>query len=128
MAKKNHPYLPLYVKDFLTDEKLIECSAATVGVYIKIMCIMHRSETYGRIKLKAKYKQSSEQMLKQMARMLRKQIIFEEVVIEKALEELVSEGVCYIEGDYLCQKRMIKDAELGQKRAYAGSKGGRSKK
>ena len=43
MALRDQPYLPLYVQDFLTDEKLAECSAMATGVYIRLMCIMHKS-------------------------------------------------------------------------------------
>ncbi len=54
MALRNQPYLPLFVQDYLTDEKLNECSAQSQGVYIKIMCLMHKSETYGKNFAKAK--------------------------------------------------------------------------
>lgn len=59
MALRNQPYIPLYVEDFLTDEKLNLCSAATQGIYIKMMCIFHKSENYGGILLKQKDKQNS---------------------------------------------------------------------
>ena len=59
MALRDQPYLPLYVQDFLTDEKLIECSASATGVYIRVMCIMHKSDPYGMILLKQKDKQTS---------------------------------------------------------------------
>ena len=58
MALRNQPYLPLYVQDFMTDEKLNECSPAANGIYIRLMCILHKSETYGQILLKQKYKQN----------------------------------------------------------------------
>jgi uncharacterized protein YdaU (DUF1376 family) len=64
MALRNQPYIPLYVQDFLTDEKLIECSAQSTGVYIRLMCIMHKSEDYGKILLKQKDKQSDKQIKK----------------------------------------------------------------
>ena len=59
MALRNSPYLPLYVQDFLTDEKLADCSANANGVYIRLMCILHKSEPYGKILLKQKYKQNA---------------------------------------------------------------------
>ena len=40
MALRDQPYIPLYVQDFMTDEKLNECSAESTGVYIRIMCLM----------------------------------------------------------------------------------------
>ena len=48
MALRDQPYIPLYVQDFMTDEKLNECSAATTEVYIRLMCVMHKSEKIGR--------------------------------------------------------------------------------
>ena len=62
MALRDQPYLPLYIQDFLTDEKLSECSASATGVYIRIMCLMHKSEHYGKILLKQKHKQTGKQI------------------------------------------------------------------
>jgi len=35
---KKLPYFSLYVQDFLTDEKLMECSALATGICIKTIC------------------------------------------------------------------------------------------
>lgn len=51
MALRDQPYLPLYVNDFLSDEKLNNCSAESTGVYIRLMCLMHKSNEYGVISL-----------------------------------------------------------------------------
>lgn len=123
MALRDQPYLPLYVQDFLTDEKLIECSAQTTGVYIRLMCIMHKSDEYGTILLKQKDKQSDEQ-IKNFALKLIKQMPFSEQIIFEALNELLNEKVLIIEGDYLIQKRMVKDNDLSLKRSIAGKEGG----
>ena len=123
MALRNQPYIPLYVQDFLTDEKLIECSAKATGVYIRIMCIMHKSEEYGTILLKQKDKQTYEQ-INNFASKLVKQMPYSETVIMESLTELIEEKVLFIEGDSLKQKRMIKDNNISIVRAEAGSKGG----
>ena len=139
MALREQPYLPLYVQDFMTDEKLNECSAAATGVYIRLMCLMHKSETYGKILLKQKYKQIAsknenllEQNIKQnlkfayyFAYQLQKQMPFSTKEIASGLEELLNENVLHIEDDYLYQKRMVHDEEVSRKRSSAGSKGGR---
>jgi len=62
MALRDQPYIPLMVKDWLTDEKLKECSASSLGVYVYIMCAMHKSREYGTILLKQKNKQTSDQI------------------------------------------------------------------
>ena len=124
MALRNSPYLPLYVQDFLTDEKLADCSASANGVYIRLMCILHKSEHYGKILLKQKYKQN-ENMCLNFASMLVRQMPYSMSEIHDGLEELLDNKIIEIEGDYLLQKRMVKDGELSEKRAVAGQKGGK---
>ena len=58
MALRDQPYLPLYVQDYLTDEKLNNCSASSQGIYIKIMCLFHKCDPYGGILLKQNDKQN----------------------------------------------------------------------
>lgn len=124
MSLRNCPYLPLYVQDFLTDEKLIDCSASANGVYIRLMCILHKSEPYGKILLKQKYKQN-ESMCLNFASMLLRQMPYSMSEIHDGLEELLENKIIEIDGDYLLQKRMVKDGELSEKRAVAGKKGGK---
>lgn len=124
MALRDQPYLPLFVQDFLTDEKLIECSAQANGVYIRYMCIAHKSEEYGKVLLKQKDKQSSEQ-IKNFALKLAKQMPYPVEVIEEGLEELIREAVLILEGDILLQKRMVKDNTVSSARSLAGKKGGK---
>ena len=123
MALRNQPYLPLYVQDYLTDEKLNECSAETQGVYIKLMCLMHKSKKYGTILLKQKDKQTESKVLN-FACKLANHLTFNIDLIEKALNQLIEEEVLVVDGDYLLQKRMVKDGLLSEKRAIAGKKGG----
>lgn len=123
MALRDQPYLPLYVQDFLTDEKLIECSASATGVYIRVMCIMHKSDPYGMILLKQKDKQTSS-TIQNFALKLIKSLPYDLDVIKSGLEELINEDVLQIEDDKLIQKRMVKDFSISNKRAEAGKKGG----
>jgi len=123
MALRDQPYLPLYVQDFMTDEKLIECSAATTGVYIRLMCLMHKSEKYGTILLRQKDKQTTNQ-IKNFAYKVGKSMPYIFEVVHDAILELVTEGVLQIEGDQLIQRRMVKDFDISIKRSEAGTKGG----
>lgn len=125
MALRGQPYIPLYVQDFMTDEKLNECSAESTGVYIRIMCVMHKSQEYGTILLKQKDKQSGS-MIRNFACKLQRQMPYQVDVIERSLAELVEEEVLTIDGDVLMQKRMVKDGKLSEIRASAGSKGGKT--
>jgi uncharacterized protein YdaU (DUF1376 family) len=122
MALRGQPYIPLYVQDFMTDEKLNECSAESTGVYIRIMCVMHKSEKYGTILLRQK-DQQSDSKIKNFAFKLMKQMPYQVDVIERSLQELIEEGVLTVDGDVLYQKRMVKDGNLSDIRACAGSKG-----
>ncbi len=122
MSLRNQPYLPLYVQDFLTDEKLIECSAKSTGVYIRIMCILHKSDKYGCILLKQKDKQTDSN-IKNFALKLAKQMPYDLSEIEESLIELLDEKVLILEEDMLFQKRMKNDGIISDKRSEAGKKG-----
>jgi len=124
MALRNQPYIPLYVQDFLTDEKLNECSASATGVYIKLMCIMHKSEQYGIFLLKQKDKQTDKQ-IKNFALKLVKHLPYTIDVIESGLTELIDEGVVQLNDNGLQQKRMIHDNDISIKRSISGAKGGK---
>ena len=127
MALKDQPYFPLYVRDFMTDEKLAECSAESTGVYIWLLCMMHKSEPYGTILLKQKDKQTDNQ-IHNFAIKISKRTPFSIDIIERALEELISEDVIQMHDDCLSQKRMLKDSEISEKRSIAGSRGGSKNK
>ncbi len=127
MALRDQPYIPLYVQDYLTDEKLNECGAASQGIYIKIICIMHKSEEYGVILLKQKDKQTDKQ-IKNFASKLSRLLTFNADEIHEAVKELTEEKVLTIRGDKLIQRRMVKDNEISEKRSAAGKKGGNNNK
>lgn len=125
MALRDQPSLKLNVKDFLNDERLLECSASATGVYIRLMCMMHMSEVYGKIALKPRDLSlfGGNDPLELFASQLVRHMPYDRKEILNALKELVAEGVIYVDGNYLCQKRMIRDAEISEKRAEAGRRG-----
>lgn len=124
MALRDQPYLPLYVQDYLTDEKLNMCSPAAQGVYIKIMCILHKQETYGEVVLfKQKDKQKSS-MIENFALRFTKLLPFTYDDILSALSELTEEAVLIIDGDRIYQPRMVKDNRISEARSKAAKKGG----
>lgn len=141
MALRDQPYFPFYVQDYMTDEKLAECSAEANGVYIRVMCLMHKSEPYGVIILKQKFKKTHDKTsdskakpkqnlskISNFAKMLVRQMPYSEDEIFRGLCELIEEGVIHLHDDCLIQKRMKKDGEISMKRSNCGSKGGRSVK
>lgn len=123
MALRNQPYIPLYVMDVLTDEKLVECSAEAHGIYFRLICILHKSDEYGKLLLKQKDKQSDKQIYNFALKLL-KQMPFSVDIIERGLQELLDEGVIQSDGDYLVQKRMVRDNEISLVRSQSGKKGG----
>jgi len=125
MARKDKPYLPLYVQDVLTDERLIECSAESHGVYLRLMCILHKQDKYGLLCLKQKHKQS-ESKFENFALMLGKQMPFGQKQIQDCLQELNDEGVICVDDFSLYQKRMVSDGELSLVRSNIGKTGGSS--
>lgn len=118
MAQRNLPYLKLYVQDFMSDEKLNECSAEATGVYIRLMCIMHKNEEYGVVRLKAKDKHSGRPVA-DLARKLARQMPYDAKTIERGLAELLEEGVLNLDGDVLYQKRMVHDGKVSAARSAA---------
>lgn len=122
MALRDAPYLPLYVNDFMTDEKLNNCSAESTGVYIRLMCLMHKSQTYGKVLLRQKDRQNERQVLN-FAAMLARHMPYSIETIARSLDELLEEGVIYLDGDELCQKRMIHDGIVSERRSENGKKG-----
>jgi hypothetical protein len=123
MALRNQPYLPLYVQDFLTDEKLNMCSWSTQGIYIKILCVLHKQADYGSILFKQEDKQDFFTSL-DFAAILVKHIPCQMYDMLNALEELLKYEVLVIENNRLLQRRMVKDNQTSMERSKAGKKGG----
>lgn len=123
MALTDQPYLPLYVDDWMNNSKLKLCSPGAHGLMISIMCIMHKSDSYGVILLKQKFKQTDKQETN-FALQIAKLSTFDLLEIEKFFYELLEEKVLKIEGDSLICSRMVKDASISKKRASSGKTGG----
>lgn len=123
MPLTNQPYLPLFVKDWLTSKKLKFCEINSHGLMINIMCYMHKEDDYGIILLEEKYKQNGSTVTN-FALQFTKLLPFDKETIIKSLTELLQQKVLYLEDDRLICKRMVKDAKLSEIRALSGSKGG----
>ena len=130
MALRNQPYIPLYVQDYLSDEKLSCCSLSSQGVYIRILCVLHKSDTYGGILFKQIPKQnfSSNQYF---AFIISKQIGCTILEVAEALDELlffevlkIRKNESFENADFLYQKRMEKDFDISLKRSDNAKKGG----
>lgn len=118
MALRNQPYIPMMVKDILTDEKLKECSPSTWGVYTVIMCVLHKQHEYGTLTVKEKNNIHSDVILN-FSEMIKKHTHFTLDEIDSALKQLIDEEVVTIKGNKLIQKRMVRDNEISLTRANA---------
>jgi hypothetical protein len=125
MALTNQPYIPLYVRDWLTSNKLKMCSLSAQGLMINLMCIMHKEDQYGTLLLKQNFKHHSDICLN-FASYLARLLPFSQEEIAPALYELINEKVIYMDDDSIYCNRMIEDARLSTARASSGSKGGKS--
>jgi len=123
MPLNNQPYLPLYVDDWMNNNKLKLCSPGSHGLMISIMCLMHKEEEYGKILLKQKFKQTDKQILN-FASQIAKQTSFDLLDVELYLTELITEKVLFFEDDYLICNRMVKMANISTIRAGVGKEGG----
>lgn len=123
MALTDQPYLPLYVDDWMNNNKLKMCSPAAHGLMIVILCIMHKEAEYGTILLKQKFRQTSKQE-KNFALQISRLSPFEAADIEDPFNELLNEGALTIIDDTLICPRMVKDCKLSVARSLAGKTGG----
>lgn len=135
MALRDNPYIMLDVNDFMNDEKLRECSPASVGIYIRLLCVLHKSDTYGVLLYQQKDVQKAEicgyknpNKIQIFVTMLSRQLPETPAEIEAALIELSEEGVIKITENRLEQKRMIRDAEISEKRQQARAQRGKGQK
>lgn len=126
MALRDQPYFPLYVQDYLTDEKLNMCGLASQGLYIKILCLLHKQEKYGAILLQQKRKQIEDKKVF-FVDYISKQIPVQREIIAECLTELIDEGVLTMDDEMLYQKRMVRDGEISKIRQKAGNRSGGSR-
>lgn len=127
MALRDQPYITLYVQDYLSDENLSKCSLAAQGAYMRILCVLHKSETYGGILFGNLFKQNLDAS-RYFATVLAKQTGIEIREISQIIDELLFYRVLKVgEKDgvpFLYQSRMIRDSELSIKRSQSAKKGG----
>jgi hypothetical protein len=124
MALTDQPYLPLYVDDWMNNNKLKVCSAGSHGLMISIMCLMHKEVNYGVIQLKDKFK-ITDNTVDNFAHQIKKQTSFEIDEVLILLRELVAEDVLCIDGEFLMCRRMVKRANISKVRSESGSEGGK---
>ena len=131
MAAKDQT-LQLNTQDFLSDIRLRECAAASVGVYIMTLCLLFRQEERGILSLTERdIKNATEEspdVVTLFTEKLRRHLPFDSNTIERALYELLDAGVLLIDGTRLISEEVVKNTQTSEKRSSAGRMGGRLKK
>ena len=111
-----HPWLKFYTNDWLSDEALRACSFGAKGLWINMLCLMHKSQKRGHLLINNRAPSMSE-----LARM----VGGSEDEIIPLLNELKNAGVFTQNGDgIVVSRRMVRDDKKARKCAAAGRKGG----
>ena len=152
MALSKQPYFPLYVRDYMSDERLSFCSLGAVGLFFRLICIMHLSEQYGHyilnknsLKNLARFSRKKdtrsgaekgvlegskecsesarEALVNALSTQLSKSTSNTKTAVKNALNELIDAGILVLTDNGFYQPEMVKMDELSQKRAISGEKG-----
>lgn len=107
-----NPYIPFYVGDWLKDPAVTDCSPATRGIWIDLLCSMHERQSSGKLVGNAE----------QLSRVSRCSV----AQFNAAAADLLNTGAAEVferNGVFtiIC-RRLKREAEISQKRAAAGSK------
>lgn len=150
MALRDQPYIPFYVDDYLSDEKVKQCDPSSEGIYIRVLCNMHKSKSYGQIEItpfdQAKLKQTASKIVvtdeeKSLLSYVGIAVSDFSIMVAKisnligrsneqvfrALLDLLGNDVLQMDGLVLLQKRMVRDGQKSEARAKAGRIGGSNK-
>lgn len=113
------PYFPFYPDDWLSDEKLRACTSAARGLWIDLLCLMHKNDRRGHLEIVGQPASHA-----QIARMTGRTP--DEVASQ--LQELINAGVpSALDHGILFSRRMVRDEGIRQVRSRAGSEGGKAK-
>lgn len=123
------PAILFYTKDWLTDINLQSCSISAQGLWIKLMCIMHGSDEYGKILLKQMFNEIPNLDYNLSWINCKKLAGICGLTVETftpLITELLTNNVARID-DFgnMYSKRMINDENLSIIRKEAGGKGGK---
>ena len=122
------PYMKFYCQDWLKDSQLRLCSAATRGIFIDMLAMMHDFEKRGYLAIVEKANGKlieSKLKAKQIARLIGE----DSSEVETALEELLRYNVLKTDAEgFFYSKRMVEESEISKARSANGKQGGRGNK
>lgn len=119
-ASENIPSFQFYPNDWLSDVNLRMCSVASKGLWIDLICLMHRTKRVGYLVQKVDQK-----WINLDAKMIQKLTGIGHKKVSNLIQELIKNEVLRIDEEGLMySKRIVKDEALRATRRVAGKKGG----
>lgn len=113
----NHPWLKFYVRDWIGDMQLRQCSIASRGVWFELLCVMHCAKRPGYLE-SASGKALSEDSISTLIGVPKGDLV-------ACMAELLSHEVPSVTEDGTWfNRRMVRDNAKALKCSEAGSKGG----
>lgn len=119
MGAKKLPFLQLFVDDYLADEKLGLCSLAARGLWMHLLCLMHKSDRRGYLQQANGQPCTTEQIARsagcsadEAAHLLRE-------LIDSGAASATEHGVIF-------NRRMVHDERVRLAHSKAGQKGGKA--
>ena len=114
--QKKQPWFKFHTTDWLGDEKLSCCSLAAQGLWIRMLCFMHKGDPYGHLKLGNLVIQEDKLSVILGVKLDEFQKAFKELKETKVVEK-TEDGIWF-------SRRMVRDHENRLKKAQNGRKGG----
>jgi len=120
MTDKKLPYIHFYPNDWMSDESVRCCSIAARGLWIDLLCLMHKNEHRGYLSRPNGTPYSTEQIANMAG-------ICQDFAIN-LLSELVDNGAASKTDDgIIYNRRMVRETNLSRVRSQSGRLGGLAK-
>ena len=118
--KRKLPYIHFYPNDWMSDENVRCCSIAARGLWIDLLCLMHKNEHRGYLSRPNGTPYSTEQIANMAG-------ICQDFAID-LLSELVDNGAASKTDDgIIYNRRMVRETNLSRVRSQSGRLGGLTK-
>lgn len=115
-AARRKPWMKFYPSDWQSDDALRSCSPASRGLWVEMLCVMHKAEPVGHLLVNGK--PPSPRVLAVLCGTTPKEM-------QKALDELAGAGVFSLTDEgVIFSRRMVRDAAKAEEDKANGAKGG----
>ena len=111
------PYLKFFVNDWLSDEKISLCSLAAQGLWIRLLCLMHKNGRRGYLQQDNGLPLTLGQLSRATGTPTAEAAHLLQELTDSGVASVTAEGVLY-------NRRMVREERLSEVRRAAGKKGG----